>query len=239
MQTSPALWGVGSYADERGRRTPRRISHDEIGRDIGVAVEVLTGLELTDKRVLWCSMLSEAGQFWPYVCGTVMAGSRLSCADSTYGEAMRVSMFLRLMDYVAVFGVTEALLDGIDAAGHSWADVFAGVRLLGAYPGAYQRLVAAGLAPVHFVLCGPAIAIGRETGGPAFVPGREWELAAGEDHLVITSLRSRAQPFIRTPIAVRGTIVGGGVVPAAPYPSPTVSNPVGPNRIGPNPIGKE
>src|SRR5205085_12354976 len=74
-QTSPALWGVGSYADERGRRAPWRISHDEIGRDIGVAVDVLTRLELADKRVLWCSMLSEAGQFWPYVCGTVMAGS--------------------------------------------------------------------------------------------------------------------------------------------------------------------
>ena len=216
MQTSPALWGVGSYADEHGRRAPWRISHEEIGRDIGVAVDVLSGLDLAGKRVLWCSMLSEAGQFWPYVCGTVMAGSRLSCADSTYGEAMRVSMFLRLMDYDAVFGVTDALLDGLEASGHPWAEVFAGVRLLGAYPGAYERLAAAGLAPVHFVLCGPAIAIAREPDGPAFVAGAEWELVAGNGHLAITSLKSRAQPFIRTPIAVRGTIVDGVVVPAVP-----------------------
>ena len=117
MQTSPALWGVGSYSDEHGRRAPWRISHDEIERDIGAAVDVLTGLDLAGKRVLWCSMLSEAGQFWPYVCGTVMAGGRLSCADSTHGEAMRVAMFLRLMDYDAVFGVTEALLDGLEASG--------------------------------------------------------------------------------------------------------------------------
>jgi len=224
IQTSPALWGIGTYADDRGRRVAWRISHDEIGRDIGVAVDVLADLDLAGKRVLWCSMLSEAGQFWPYVCGTVMAGGRLSCADSTYGEAMRVSMFLRLMDYDAVFGVTEDLLDGLAASGQAAADVFAGVRLLGAYPGAYERLVAAGLAPVHFVLCGPAIAIGREPDGPAFVPGAEWELEAGDDHLVITSLRSRAQPFIRTPIAVRGTIVSGGVVPAAPLPNPAVPN---------------
>ena len=216
MQTSPALWGVGSYSDEHGRRAPWRISHEEIGRDIGVAVDVLTDLDLAGRRVLWCSMLSEAGQFWPYVCGTVMAGGRLSCADSTYGEAMRVSMFLRLMDYDAVFGVTEALLDGLEAAGDSWADVFAGVRLLGAYPGAYERLVAEGLAPVHFALCGPAIAIGREPGGPAFVAGAEWELAPDEELVTVTSLRPRAQSFIRTPIAVRGTIVSGGIVPAAP-----------------------
>jgi hypothetical protein len=214
LQTSPALWGVGSYLDEHGRRAPWRISHEEIGRDIGVAVDVLTGLDLAGKRVLWCSMLSEAGQFWPYVCGTVMAGSRLSCADSTHGEALRVSMFLRLMDYDAVFGVTGDLLDGLDASGHPWAEVFDGVRLLGAYPGAYERLAAAGLAPVHFALCGPAIAIGREPDGPAFVAGAEWEIAADDDHLAITSLNSRAQPFIRTPIAVRGTIVRGGIVPA-------------------------
>jgi hypothetical protein len=226
IQTSPPLWGIGTYADEGGRRVPWRISHDEIGRDIGVAVDVLTGLELAGKRVLWCSMLSEAGQFWPYVCGTVMAGGRLSCADSTYGEAMRVSMFLRLMDYDAVFGVTEALLDGLEASGHAAADVFAGVRLLGAYPGAYERLRATGLAPVHFALCGPAIAIGREPDGPAFVAGAEWELAAEEDgpdagRVAISSLRSRAQPFIRTPIAVRGTIVRGGVIPV-PYRGPII-----------------
>lgn len=229
-QTAPALWGVGSYEDERGRRVPWRISHEEIGRDIGVAVDVLTGLDLTGKPALWCSMLSEAGQFWPYVCGTVMAGGRLSCADSTYGEAMRVSMFLRLMNYDAVFGVTEPLLDGLEASDHQPVEVFAGVRLLGAYPGAYERLVAAGLAPVHFARCGPALAIGREPDGPAFVAGAEWRLDTDGDRIVITSLQSRAQPFIRTPIAVRGTIVSGGVVPVAPSSSSTVP---------PSPIGEE
>jgi hypothetical protein len=220
-QTSPALWGVGSYESDGGRRVPWRISHEESGRDIGAAVEVLTGLGLAGRRVLWCSMLSEAGQFWPYVCGTVLAGGRLSCADSTYGEAMRVSMFLRLMDYDAVFGVTESLLDGLEASGRELVDVFAGVRLLGAHPGAYERLAATGLAPVRFVRCGPALAIAREPDGPALVAATEWRLDAdGRDRIVITSLQSRAQPFIRTPIAVRGTIVRGGVVPTVPSPSP-------------------
>ena len=216
MQTSPALWGVGSYADGQGRRAPWRISHEEIGR---TSVLRSTCSPVSSSPAGGCCgarCSPKPDSSGRYLCGTVMAGSRLSCADSTYGEAIRVSMFLRLMDYDAVFGVTEELLDGLEASGHPWAEVFAGVRLLGAYPVAYERLIAAGLAPVHFVLCGPAIAIGREPDGPAFVAGAEWELAAEGDHLAITSLKSRAQPFIRTPIAVRGTIVRGGVVPTAP-----------------------
>jgi len=98
--------------------------------------------------------------------------------------------------------------------------VFGGVRMLGAHPGAYERLAAVGLAPVSVALCGPALAIGREPGGPAFVATAEWELAADGDRIAITSLRTRAQPFIRTPIAVRGTIANGGVVPGAAPPSP-------------------
>src|SRR3954465_11587502 len=95
------LWGIGSYVDADEHRAPWRISYDEIGRDIGAATNVLSQLDVGGQRGLWCSMLSQAGQFWPYVLGTVMAGARLSCADSTVGEAVRVAMFLRLMQYDA------------------------------------------------------------------------------------------------------------------------------------------
>ena len=222
MTAPPAkpLWAVGSYADEHGRPEPWEISHDEINRDIGVATQVLTELGVAGGRVLWCSMLSQAGQHWPYVCGTVLAGAKLSCADSTYGEALRVSMFLRLMDYDAVFGVTPALLDGLEASGRAPADVLGGVRIVGAHPGAYERLLADGLDPWRVALCGPAIAIGREPHGPAFVPAAEWELVDLGGRIGITALGPRATSFIRTPIAVRGTIVDGGIVPDAASPSP-------------------
>jgi hypothetical protein len=210
------LWAVGTYEDGDGRLAPWEISHDEINRDIGVATGVLTELGVGGRRVLWCSMLSQAGQHWPYVCGTVLAGAKLSCADSTFGEALRVSMFLRLMDYDAVLGVTPALLDGLEGSGRAPADVFAGVRILGAYPGAYERLAAAGLSPWRVALCGPAIAIGREPDGPAYVPDAEWELVDLGDRIGITARQPRATSFIRTPIAVRGTIVDGGIVPTSP-----------------------
>lgn len=207
------LWAVGAYADADGRLAPWEISHDEINRDIGVATQVLTELGVAGRRVLWCSMLSQAGQHWPYVCGTVLAGAKLSCADSTYGEALRVSMFLRLMEYDAVFGVTPDLLDGLEAGGRAPADVFAGVRIVGAYPGAYERLAAGGHEPWRVALCGPAIAIGRAPGGAAYVPESEWELADLGGTIGITARQPRATGFIRTPIAVRGTIVDGGIVP--------------------------
>jgi len=217
---SDVLWAVGTYEDEHGRRAPWRISHAEIGRDIGTATARLGELGVAGRRVLWCSMLSQAGQFWPYVCGTVMAGARLSCADATYGEAMRVSMFLRLMDYDAVFGVTEELLDGLEALERAPAEVFAGARLLGAHPGAYERLIALGLEPVRFAVCGPAVAIAREPGGPAFVPEAEWELTEAGGHIAISSRTARAQAFVRTPTSVRGSVVDGGIrpdpVPARP-----------------------
>ena len=156
-------------------------------------------------------MLANAGQFWPYVCGTVLAGARLSCADATRGEATRVAMFLRLMPYDAVFGVTAAILDGLDEMARPYAEVFGGVRLLGAHPGAYERLQAAGLEPVRFVLCGPALAIGRAPGGPALAAAEEWELSADGDRVCVTALRPRAQEFVRTPVGARGKIVEMGV----------------------------
>jgi hypothetical protein len=210
-----ALWGVGCYVDAQGRRAPWRISHDEIGRDIGAATAVLGEMDLGGAHVLWCSMLAEAGQMWPYTCGTVLAGARLSCADATSGEAARVAMFLRLMPFAAVFGVTDAILDGLDTLGRQPAEVFAGVRIIGAHPGAYERLERAGLAPTRFVLCGPAVAIGRAPGTPAFVAADEWELAAEDGTMCVTARRARAQRFVRERTNVQGEIVDGGVVPCA------------------------
>jgi hypothetical protein len=206
-----ALWGIGAYEDADRNRVPWRISHDEINRDIGVATRVLGELGLAGKGVLWCSMLSQAGQFWPYVCGTVMVGARLSCADASHGEAARVEMFLRLLDYEAVLGVTDDILDGLDEMQRPYGEIFAGVRIVGAGPGPYERLRAAGCTPTRFALCGPAVAIGRDPDGPALVVPDEWNVTADGSHLLLTSLQPRAQEFVCTPVGLRGKIAGGGI----------------------------
>ena len=109
-------------------------------------------------------------------------------------------MFLRLMDYEAVFGVTDALLDGLDDARMPAAPTCSPASGCSArIPGAYERLVDAGLTPVRFALCGPALAIGREPGGPAFVPEGEWELtgAAAETGRVCITSTPRARAGVR------------------------------------------
>jgi hypothetical protein len=213
---SEPLWGVGCYEDG-DRRVAWEISHAEIQRDMVGASRVLGDLGIVrGGRVLFCSMLSETGQFWPLVVGAMLAGAQLSCADANEGDATRVAMFTRLVGYDAVLGVTGAVLDGLDAAERDYRDVFGRIRVLGARPDAYDRLAAAGLAPHHVVLCGPAVAIGREPGAPARVDADEWELDRDADRIVVSSRRPRATTFERTPTGVRGQIVDGGVVPAVP-----------------------
>ncbi|HEX5097450.1 MAG TPA: hypothetical protein VFX21_15585 [Acidimicrobiia bacterium] len=209
-----ALWGVGA-CDDGVTRVPWEISHDEIQREMGAAPAALAALGVgPGERVLFCSMLSEAGQFWPLIVGAMLAGAQLSCADANEGEAVRVAMFTRLMAYRAVLGVTPALLDGLDALDQSYADTFASVAVVGARPGAYERLERSGCTPHRFVLCGPAVAIGREPGGPAYVNDDEWELGLDGDHIVVTAKRPRATTFDRAPTAIRGALVDGGVVPS-------------------------
>ncbi len=214
MKPGETAWGIGCYQDG-ARVVPWFISHNEMNRDIGVASRILTERGLAGKRVLWCSMLSRAGQFWPYLCGTVMVGAKLSCADATVGEAARVAMFLGLMRYDAVFGVTSQILDGLDELGRGYDEVFARVGLIAAHLGAYRRLRALGMEPVHFEVCGPALAIGREPDGPAFVAIEEWRLSVERGRVHVTSLQPRAQEFRCTPTGVRGRLVDGGIIPAS------------------------
>jgi hypothetical protein len=211
-------WGVGMYEGELGRE-PWEISDAEMQRDMGSATRTLADLGIgAGDRVLFCSMLSEAGQFWPFVVGAMLSGAQLSCADATEGEAVRVAMFTRLVPYRAVLGVTGAILDGLDARDHSYVDAFGGIDIVGARPSAYGRLVDVGLTPYHFVLCGPAVAIGRAPDAPARVDDAEWQLDvdADESRVLVTNLRPRATQFVGTPTAVHGRNVSVGIVPDLP-----------------------
>ena len=117
----------------------------------------------------------------------MLSGAQLSCADATEGEAVRVAMFTRLLDYRAALGITPEILDGLDTLGHHYADVFGGIAVVGTRPGAYERLEAAGLTPHRFVLCGPAVAVSDAPGAPARVAPGEWELDTDGDRIVVSN----------------------------------------------------
>ncbi len=208
------LWGVGSYEDGTAR-VAWEISHAEIQRDMGSAARILATLGITGgTRVLFCSMLSEAGQFWPLTVGAMLSGAQLSCADANEGDALRVAMFTRLVDYRAVLGVTGAILDGLDGLGRSFAEVFGRVEIVGARPEAYERLVGAGLRPHHFICCGPAIAVGTAPGEPARFDTDEWRLETDAGgRVLVSNLQPRATSFVRACTAVYGELVDGGLLP--------------------------
>lgn len=211
------LWAIAAY-DDGERRVPWPVSNTEIERAMGGSCAVLGELgAVAGARVLLCSVLSESAHFWPLMIGTMITGGVFSLADATEGDALRVAMFLRALDLHSVLGVNEEILDGLDQLGHSYADVFAGVDVIGARPGAYERLIAAGLSPQWFVLCGPAVAIATEPGGPARVDATEWSLDTEGDRILISSLQPRATSFDRAPTGIRGRLVDAtSFVPESP-----------------------
>jgi hypothetical protein len=213
MSSTAPLWAIGSYETPDGR-VAWEISHAEIQRDIATATRVLRELGIgRGTRVLLCSLLAEAGQFWPLTVGTMLAGAQLSCADATAADANRVAMFLGRLDFRAVLGVTGALLDGLHRLGRAYDEVFGGVAVLGARPDAYARLVGAGLVPHHFVLCGPAVGLALAPGAPALVDRDEWDVGADHGRVVVTNRRPRGTRFVRTVTAVHGAADDTGVVP--------------------------
>ena len=119
------------------------------------------------------------------------------------------------MQYDAVFGVTGAHPRRPRRTRSLVRRHVRHDRIVGARPSAYERLEDAGLAPHHFVLCGPAIAIGLGPGTPAFADGDEWELDvdATDGRVLVTNLRPRATEFVRRPTATYGAPVYGGIVP--------------------------
>ncbi len=201
------LWAIAAY-DDGEQRVPWPVSHEEIERAMGGSCATLAGLgAVSGARVLWCSVMSEGAHFWPLTIATMIGGGVFSLADATRADARRVAMFLRALELHAVFGINEQILDGLDDLGGDYAASFAGVEVVGARPGAYERLEAAGLRPHRFVLCGPAVAISTEPGGPARVDPSEWTLAADGDRIVVTSLQPRATTFVRAPTGIRGRLV--------------------------------
>ena len=204
------LWGVGCY-DAPAGRVAWPIGNAEMHRDMGAATRRLFALGIgSGSRVLFCSMLSEAGQFWPWIVGTMLSGAQLSCADATEGDAARVAVLLRHMRFDAVVGVNDALLDGCAARGVDHGELFAAVDVLAARPGAYERLDAAGLAPRRFALVGPAVAMAAAPGEPASVDPSEWRLEGHDDRVHITNLEPRATTFDREPVAIDARVVDDG-----------------------------
>lgn len=221
------IWGVGRYVDGRGRPHAWPVGTEEMERDRVVADRWLDAVGLgRGDRCCVASMLSEAAQTWPLVVAALLRGVQLSFTDATAAEAPRLHLLLRTLAHDAVVGVTDELVGGLGALGAM--DHLLAVPVVAARPGAWAALGAAGRVVHRMALVGPALALGREPGGPATCDPGEWALGTDGGQVTVTSLAPRCHPVRNLATAIRGRVVdGNGVVP----------EPIGPDLIRPEVVG--
>jgi hypothetical protein len=227
----PPVWGVTRFLVGE-RPVAWTIGRDEMQAEIGAAAGTWPQLGVgRGDRILFVSMLSECPYVWPLMIGALLTGAQMSPADATASDAPRVSMFCRNLELTAVVGVGSATLDGLEEAGRDPVGTFAGVPILLARPGAYERLRAGGLRPHRFVLLGPCLAMAREAGGPALVDAARWTVETAPDgELLVSASTPRLQRFDRQATGVRGevrTVERDGTRWWAVVPEPVVAEPAG------------
>lgn len=201
----PAVWNVGRYRAADGVH-PWPMTADEWMADVAGPLGVLHRVGLgPGRRALVASLLSEANTVWPLIVATMGTGAQHSCAEATAADAFRTRMFLRTLEYHAVLGVTEPMLDD------ELVDLLRAVPVVAARPGAYERLAAAGLTPHRWLDVGPVLAIEDEPGaGACFDPAR-WTVTVEDGELLVSSPVPRLVTFDRLRTGVRGDVRDGRI----------------------------
>ena len=159
--------------------------------------------------VLFCSMLSESGQFWPFIVGAMLTGAQLSCADAHRRRSGARRDVRAPRPVPGGAGYHRRHPRRTRRARPLVCRHVRHDRHRRRPPECVRaRLEDAGLSPHHFVVCGPAIAIGQ---GPGTPPGPRGQVAArrGPDRRSRARHQSPRREFVRRPTAAYGTKVYG------------------------------
>jgi hypothetical protein len=205
--TPPPVWNVGRYRAADGVH-PWPMAADEWMADCAGLGRVLARLGVErGERVLIASVLSEANTVWPLIVATMGSGAQHSCADATAADAFRTRMFLRTLEYRAVLGVTEAMLD----EDGELVDLLRAVPVVAARPGAYARLADAGLIPHRWLDVGPVLALEDAPGAGAWFDPERWTVTSDRGELVVSSPAERLVRFDGLRTGVRGEVRDGRI----------------------------
>lgn len=201
----PAVWNIGRFAAADGVH-PWPMAADEWVADSGSFGAVLRRLGIgAGDRVLLASRLSEANTIWPLTVATMGLGAQHSSADAIEADAFRTRMFLRTLEYRAVLGVAEQMLDD------ELTDLLRAVPVVVARPRACARLRAAGLRPHLWLPVGPVLAIEDAPGAGACFDASRWTVEADKGELVVSSPVPRLARFDRLRTGVSGTVRDGRI----------------------------
>lgn len=206
--TPPPVWNVGRYRAADGVH-PWPMATDEWMADCAGVGRVLASLGIArGERVLIASVLSEANTVWPLIVATMGTGAQHSCADATAADAFRACMFLRTLEYRAVLGVNEAMLDGDEGA---LIDLLRAVPVVAARPGAFERLTEAGLTPHRWLDVGPVLALEDAPGAGACFDPERWTVTSDGGELVVSSPVPRLTTFDGLRTGLRGEVHDGRI----------------------------
>ena len=157
-------------------------------------------------RILLASTMDQAAVYYPFEQAAMTLGLVVCSAEPTVFDAGRVESIIRRLDPVAVFGVTTAMLEGLDALGYSPEKLFFG-RVVFGYPAVWDRLDAAdGVTLRRWREIGPALTLECTAGDGFHYDAREWSLEKGESggEIRLTSRLPRALPFRGAPTGLTG-----------------------------------
>ena len=155
--------------------------------------------------ILFTSASSEYGQFWPYEQAIEAMGACVAVAENLIFDAGRSEMFMRRLDIDLAFGISEAILDGMQMMQLDTATAFGRAKKICARVGAADRLNQLGFKPWRLVEFGPAFGFVSPE-GQSFYDRNEWMIEAPSGEVLISACKARGDPVIRFPTGVRANI---------------------------------
>jgi len=156
-------------------------------------------------HVMVTSGSSEYAHFWPYQIAVAELEGCVAIAENFIFDAGRSEMFMRRLPIKVAFGISDAILNGMESMNLDVSKAFTPAETICARDGAADRLQALGFAPWRMVSFGPAYGF-VSPDGQTFYDEREWLLEEFDGELVISARTARALPLVRMPTGVRGTV---------------------------------
>jgi hypothetical protein len=198
-------WAIGLLRLPGGYQ-PYTVSLRDIERDTAWASKVF---ELLGVRPGLPLHLIGAGCdneiLWPYENALIGMKVPFGVAEPVAIDAPRSDMFLRRFRMQAVLGLSGELVDAFMALGRD-LQALLGHSVIVALPEAVPILRAAGLTPWTQRQIGPICTFESPLGDGARFDESEWLIEAPDGELLLSSVASRACPFVRLRTGVQGRV---------------------------------
>ena len=202
-------WMVGCLRTA-GLALPHPMSKRDIDADVKFATTVFGAMGIgAGSTVLFTSGSSEYAQFWPYEQALENLGACTAIGENLFFDAGRSEMFMRRLDIDLAFGPGAEIVDGMAVMGLDAKTAYTPAKLICARDSAVGKLSELGFDPWRMVAFGPAFAFVAPD-GTIYYDSNEWLLEERAGELLISARQARANPLVRFPTGIKGSIDAAG-----------------------------